>query len=82
MSKARNGPKRTDRPSWAKLEGEKHDAERNAFQGNLIEAAQHFRYCELAGTSLEHRCETCVKWDKFMTAAKERHRNDQDRYPR
>ena len=36
----------------------------------LKEAAEHFRYCDLAGTELEHRCEQCMVANLLVVAAR------------
>ena len=36
----------------------------------LAKAAEHFRYCDLAGSELEHRCERCEAADILVVAAR------------
>ena len=45
-------------------------ATRQAMVMELAEAAEHFRYCDLAGSELEHRCERCVAADLLVVAAR------------
>ncbi|OGS01561.1 MAG: hypothetical protein A2V88_02755 [Elusimicrobia bacterium RBG_16_66_12] len=34
----------------------------------LVEAAEHFRYCDVAGKSVEFRCERCVEAARVLAA--------------
>ncbi len=42
-------------------------AEQREEQKDLISAAEHFRYCDLAGGELEHRCEECTTFAAVLT---------------